>query len=53
MPTFHVVESCFEQANDSIPERWYSGPEMIKDKRAFAPFALGLFSYQLFASETY
>ena len=37
-----IVESCFEQAKDFIPERWYSKPEMIKNKNAFAPFALGL-----------
>ncbi|KAL8793202.1 MAG: hypothetical protein Q9195_004232 [Heterodermia aff. obscurata] len=35
------LESCFERANEFIPERWYSRPEMIKDKIAFAPFALG------------
>ena len=36
-----IVESCFERANDFIPERWYKHPEMVKNKNAFAPFALG------------
>ena len=37
-----LVESCFEKPKDFIPERWYSKPEMIKNKDAYAPFALGL-----------
>lgn len=53
MLTFHAVESCFERAKEVIPERWYSRPEMMKDKRAFAPFALDSSPCQLFASETY
>ena len=36
-----VVESCFERANEFIPERWTDRPEMVKDKRAFNPFNLG------------
>ncbi len=40
--TSKSVESCFEQATEFIPERWYSKPEMIKNKNAYAPFALGL-----------
>ena len=40
--TSKPVESCFEQATEFIPERWYSKPEMIKNKNAYAPFALGL-----------
>ncbi|KAL8938660.1 MAG: hypothetical protein Q9216_003780 [Gyalolechia sp. 2 TL-2023] len=35
------LESCFENAMEFIPERWYSKPWMIKNKNAFAPFALG------------
>ena len=35
------LESCFERAREFIPERWYSRPEMIRDKGGFAPFALG------------
>lgn len=37
-----AVEECFERAGDFIPERWYSKREMIKNERAFAPFAQGL-----------
>lgn len=36
-----TVESCFEHAEELIPERWDTRPEMIKDKRAFNPFNLG------------
>ncbi|KUI58322.1 Tryprostatin B 6-hydroxylase [Cytospora mali] len=36
-----IVASAFEDPLSFIPERWYSRPEMIKDKRAFAPFANG------------
>ena len=36
-----TVESCFEQAKKFVPERWYSKPEMIKNKNAYQPFALG------------
>jgi cytochrome P450 len=36
-----VVESAWSQPNDFIPERWYSRPELIKDKRAYAPFSFG------------
>lgn len=24
-----------------VPERWYSRPEMVRDKKAFAPFGTG------------
>ena len=36
-----IVEACFEQAEKFIPKRWYSKREMIKDERAFSPFAQG------------
>jgi cytochrome P450 len=35
------VESAFEDPLSFIPERWYSRPEMIRDKSAFAPFGVG------------
>ncbi|RYP06625.1 hypothetical protein DL764_003047 [Monosporascus ibericus] len=35
------MESAFPQPDDFIPERWYSRPELIRDKRAFAPFSVG------------
>ncbi|OKL58794.1 hypothetical protein UA08_05857 [Talaromyces atroroseus] len=41
--TISRLESCFVQGNDFIPERWYSKPEMILNKKAFAPFALGAY----------
>ncbi|KAI0417001.1 cytochrome P450 monooxygenase-like protein [Xylaria grammica] len=37
----HRMESMWVQPNDFIPERWYSRPELILDKRAFAPFSAG------------
>ena len=36
------VEDCFQEASEFIPERWYSRPEMVKDRRAFQPFSQGL-----------
>ncbi|KAL9134417.1 MAG: hypothetical protein Q9175_004399 [Cornicularia normoerica] len=41
--TLSRLESCFESPNDFVPERWYSRPEMVKNKNAFAPFSLGRF----------
>ncbi|KAJ3577828.1 hypothetical protein NPX13_g2742 [Xylaria arbuscula] len=35
------LEEAYEAPHDFIPERWYSKPELIKDKRAFAPFSMG------------
>ncbi|KAI0204329.1 cytochrome P450 monooxygenase [Astrocystis sublimbata] len=34
-------ERVFAQADEFIPERWYSRPELIKIKNATAPFSLG------------
>ncbi|KAK5677365.1 hypothetical protein LTS10_009935 [Elasticomyces elasticus] len=34
-------ESIYEKALDFCPERWYSKPDMIKHKSAFAPFSTG------------
>ncbi|KAF7879538.1 hypothetical protein EAF04_000733 [Stromatinia cepivora] len=39
--TISRLESCFEKANEFVPERWTEKPEMIKDIRAFQPFNLG------------
>ncbi|KAJ6160293.1 hypothetical protein N7470_003689 [Penicillium chermesinum] len=33
--------SCYENAAEFIPERWYSKPELVKNKKAFAPFSTG------------
>jgi hypothetical protein len=35
------VETAYVNPHSFIPERWYSKPELIKDKRAFAPFGIG------------
>lgn len=45
-----LVEMAWEDPHAFCPERWYSRQDMIKDKRAFAPFGLGtsLCSLRLF-----
>ncbi|GAP88817.1 putative cytochrome P450 [Rosellinia necatrix] len=37
----HRMESMWVRPDEFIPERWYSQPELILDKRAFAPFSIG------------
>lgn len=37
------MESAFEDPISFIPERWYSRPELIRDKDSFAPFGVGEF----------
>jgi len=32
---------CFENPGEFLPERWYSKPQLIKDKRGFSPFSQG------------
>ncbi|KAI0202865.1 cytochrome P450 [Astrocystis sublimbata] len=39
--TIHRLEAAFQYPDEFIPERWYSRPELIRDKRAFAPFSVG------------
>lgn len=39
-----AVGAAFESPDDFIPERWYSRPELIHDKRAFGPFSFGTLS---------
>jgi cytochrome P450 len=43
MPQYTIArdEDYYENASEFVPERWYSKPEMIKHKNAFAPFSLG------------
>ena len=36
-----IVERAFMRPEEFLPERWTSRPEMVKDKRAFAPFSQG------------
>ncbi|KAI1288552.1 cytochrome P450 monooxygenase-like protein [Xylaria venustula] len=35
------METMWVQPNEFIPERWYSRPELILDKRAYTPFSTG------------
>jgi len=35
------LEAAWEEPHKFCPERWYSKPEMIRDRRAFAPFGVG------------
>lgn len=35
------LERCFVHADEFIPERWTSQPELILDKTGYAPFSLG------------
>jgi cytochrome P450 len=40
-----LVEESYERPEDFIPERWYSQPELIKDKSGFSPFSMGTFLF--------
>ena len=42
-PAFSLgrLESCYEDATEFVPERWYSKPSLIRNKAGFAPFSLG------------
>ncbi|KAL9122404.1 MAG: hypothetical protein Q9187_001041 [Circinaria calcarea] len=42
--TSPAVEKSFEKAAEFIPERWYSKPEMVADRKAFTPFSIGRFA---------
>ncbi|KAF2199990.1 cytochrome P450 monooxygenase-like protein [Delitschia confertaspora ATCC 74209] len=37
----HRLSSAFKYPDDFIPERWYSRPDLVMDKRAFGPFGVG------------
>ncbi|KAK7757123.1 hypothetical protein SLS62_000670 [Diatrype stigma] len=39
--TIFRMESAFAEPLAFIPERWHSRPELVKDKKAFAPFGVG------------
>lgn len=41
--SLHRLASCFPRPLEFIPERWYSRPELVRDKGAFAPFFQGRF----------
>ncbi|KAJ5125658.1 hypothetical protein N7526_007835 [Penicillium atrosanguineum] len=36
-----IWEDCFDQPRKFIPERWYTHPDMVRNKAAFAPFGTG------------
>jgi len=36
-------EKVYSRACEFYPERWYSEPDMIKNKTAFAPFSIGVY----------
>ncbi|OKL61205.1 hypothetical protein UA08_03406 [Talaromyces atroroseus] len=36
-------EAIYERPEEFIPERWYSRPELVKEKSAFAPFLYGTY----------
>ncbi|KAL9092406.1 MAG: hypothetical protein Q9159_000914 [Coniocarpon cinnabarinum] len=42
--TISRLESCFEDANSFVPERWFSKPEMVRKRIAYSPFAFGRWS---------
>lgn len=35
------MESAFERGREYVPERWYSKPDMIRNRHAYAPFGMG------------
>ncbi|KAL4907119.1 hypothetical protein BDW74DRAFT_121165 [Aspergillus multicolor] len=45
-PLYTIARSelAYAQPTEFIPERWYSRPELIRHKGAFAPFSLGHFN---------
>ncbi|OLN97179.1 Tryprostatin B 6-hydroxylase 1 [Colletotrichum chlorophyti] len=46
IPTYTMQrdERCFPRADEFIPERWISRPELAADPAAFAPFGIGRYS---------
>ena len=38
----HPVPTAFVRPLEMIPERWYSRPELVLDRTAFAPFGAGI-----------
>ena len=42
-----LVVSAWDEPHKFYPDRWYNRPDMIRDKRAFAPFGLGRMSHEL------
>ncbi|KAM7206084.1 Cytochrome P450 [Naviculisporaceae sp. PSN 640] len=44
MYTISRREDCFERANEFIPERWTTRPEMVRNAQAHVPFSLGRYN---------
>ena len=42
MGTLIIGEKVYTNAHAFVPERWYSRPELIKERNAFAPFSIGM-----------
>ncbi|KAF8849089.1 cytochrome P450 [Acephala macrosclerotiorum] len=42
--TIARMESCFERADEFIPERWTTKPEMVKNRHGYSPFSIGRYS---------
>lgn len=42
-----IGEDCFERAEEFIPERWSSRPDMTRNVAAFTPFGSGKYSWWL------
>ncbi|OAL06442.1 cytochrome P450 [Phaeosphaeriaceae sp. SRC1lsM3a] len=40
-PRWSTGRQAYASPHEFIPERWYSKPELVRDKRAFAPFSMG------------
>ncbi|KAF6241864.1 hypothetical protein HO173_000576 [Letharia columbiana] len=45
-PAYNIgrLASCFQRPDEFIPERWSSRPDLVLNKRAFAPFKQGRYS---------
>jgi cytochrome P450 len=46
VPTWSMQrdERYFERPNEWIPERWFSKPDLVRDRRAQIPFSIGPFN---------
>ncbi|KAI0469869.1 cytochrome P450 [Xylariaceae sp. FL0804] len=42
--TIAIREDCFEGGNQFIPERWTTGPEMVRNPKAHIPFSIGQYN---------
>ncbi|KAF2260598.1 putative benzoate 4-monooxygenase cytochrome P450 [Lojkania enalia] len=42
--TIGRLERLYKQPEEFIPERWYSRPELVLDKKSFNPFNIGRYS---------